>query len=85
MAVSDDEILSAVYELAKNEGIYSEPGAAVSYAGFKKLAEDNVINEKQSSVCVITGHGLKDPGSAAENMNVPVIEPNLEELKDYIK
>ena len=85
VAVSDDEILGAVFDLARSEGIYSEPGAAVSYAGFKKLAKKDVIKKKQSVVCVITGHGLKDPGNAAENLNIPVIESDLEELKSHIK
>jgi threonine synthase len=84
-AVSEDEILGAVFDLAKKEGIYSEPGAAVSYAGFKKLAGKNIIKEKQTAVCIITGHGLKDPGGTATNLDVPVIEPDLEELKAYIK
>ena len=85
VAVSEGEILEAVFDLAKNEGIYSEPGAAVSYAGFKKLAEINIIKDKQSVVCIITGHGLKDPGSAVSNLDVPVIEPDLEELKFHLK
>ncbi len=51
--VSDREILDARKELGK-EGIYAEPGGAVSYAGAKKL------KLKGEVVCVVTGHGLKD-------------------------
>jgi len=53
--VRDSEILKAREELAREEGIFVEPSGAVSYAGAKKL------NLKGTVVCVLTGHGLKDP------------------------
>jgi threonine synthase len=45
----------------------------------------NIIEKRQSAVCVITGHGLKDPGSAAANPDIPVIEPDIEELRSHLK
>ena len=52
--VTENEILRARDELGK-EGLFVEPSGAVSYAGWKKLGL------KGESVCVLTGHGLKDP------------------------
>jgi len=52
--VSETEIIKALKELGK-QGIYVEPAGAVSYAGAKKLGL------KGKTVCVLTGHGLKDP------------------------
>ncbi|MCZ7394513.1 MAG: threonine synthase [Candidatus Methanoperedens sp.] len=51
--VSDKEALSARDKLARN-GIFVEPSGAVAYAGFIK-------NELcGTTVCLATGHGLKD-------------------------
>jgi threonine synthase len=84
VSVTDDEIIESVFDLAKNEGIYSEPAAAAAFAGFKKLASNNTISVSDTAVCIITGHGLKDPDSVAKNIEVPIIEPDLEELSKYI-
>ncbi|MFC1754465.1 threonine synthase [Thermoproteota archaeon] len=51
--VTENEIIRARKELGK-EGLFVEPSGAVSYAGWKKLGL------KGESVCVLTGHGLKD-------------------------
>lgn len=50
--VTDREILSARKELGM-EGIYVEPSGAVSLAGMKKL------KLRGTTVCVLSGHGLK--------------------------
>lgn len=56
--VSDNEILNAQKELAKLTGIFAEPSAAASYAGFKKIYKK--INKNSQIVLLITGSGLKD-------------------------
>ncbi len=58
--VSDEEILDAVVLLGKMEGIFSEPGAAASIAGLKKLIECGKIDRSEKVVAVVTGSGLKD-------------------------
>jgi threonine synthase len=55
--VTDKEILFILKLLAKKEGLYVEPAGAVSLAGMLKIKE----NLNGSAVCVLTGHGLKDP------------------------
>src|ERR1035437_8980414 len=62
-AVTDDEILAAYRELAMN-GIFCEPSSATSLAGVIKLAAENRIDRDATIVCVLTGHGLKDPETA---------------------
>ncbi len=58
--VSEEEIKRAMFELGR-EGIFAEPSAAVSLAGFKKACEQGVTDSKDVSVVLITGNGLKDP------------------------
>jgi threonine synthase len=59
-AVTDREILSA-YRLVAREGLFAEPASAASVAGLLKLAADGTLDPGSTVVCVLTGHGLKDP------------------------
>jgi threonine synthase len=63
-AVTDDEILAAYRLLAQEEGILAEPASASTVAGILKLAEGGLDLSDKTVVCVITGHGLKDPETA---------------------
>jgi len=60
-AVSDEEILNAQRILASREGIFAEPAAASSIALLIKAAREGLIERDSRVVCVVTGHGLKDP------------------------
>jgi threonine synthase len=66
-SVSDDQILEAYRLLAQEEGIFCEPASAACVAGLLKTATDSgqrTALSGQTVVCVITGHGLKDPDTA---------------------
>ncbi|MEX2420886.1 MAG: threonine synthase, partial [Actinomycetota bacterium] len=60
MAVTDREILSA-YRRVAHEGLFAEPASAASVAGMLHLSEQGRLPAGASVVCVLTGHGLKDP------------------------
>jgi threonine synthase len=57
-AVTDDEILDAYALLGAREGVFCEPASAASVAGLLKYGASGRV------VCVLTGHGLKDPQTA---------------------
>ncbi len=61
-AVSDRQILEAYRFLAANEGVFCEPASAASVAGLIVHG----ARDAQRVVCVLTGHGLKDPQVALE-------------------
>ena len=63
-AVSDDEILAAYRALARDEGIFCEPASAASVAGVTRAAAAAELDPDALVVCVLTGHGLKDPTTA---------------------
>jgi threonine synthase len=65
-AVTDQEILEAYRLLASLEGIFAEPASAASVAGLVKLNRTGRLAHYSRVVCVLTGHGLKDPGIAME-------------------
>ncbi|HEX7474239.1 MAG TPA: threonine synthase [Candidatus Limnocylindrales bacterium] len=72
-AVTDEEILAAYRDLARLEGIFCEPSSAASVAGVRRLAAAGRLDGDPLVVCVLTGAGLKDPGSA-EGIAPPIIE-----------
>ncbi|HEX2221871.1 MAG TPA: threonine synthase [Candidatus Limnocylindria bacterium] len=59
--VSDDEILDAQREVARLEGVVCEPASAAPVAGVRRLAASGRLGRDETVVCVLTGHGLKDP------------------------
>ncbi|HWF52441.1 MAG TPA: threonine synthase [Solirubrobacteraceae bacterium] len=61
-AVTDAQILDAYRFLAEQEGVFCEPASAASVAGL--LAHG--ARGAERVVCVLTGHGLKDPQTALE-------------------
>ncbi len=62
--VSDAEILSAYALVAREEGLFVEPASAAALAGVLKLASQGYFQEGSTVVCIMTGHGLKDPDTA---------------------
>ena len=59
--MTDDEIMDAYSLLAKEEGIFCEPASAASVAGLIKNKLSGFDFSSKTAVCVLTGHGLKDP------------------------
>ncbi|WP_217913121.1 threonine synthase [Miltoncostaea marina] len=66
-AVTDSQILEAYAMLAREEGIFCEPASAASVAGLILRARAGDIAPGETVVCVLTGHGLKDPDTAIVN------------------
>lgn len=85
VAVSDQEILEAMTELGKTEGIFAEPAAACAYAGYIRAIKERIIKVNESACVIITGNGLKDTGNALKQFKEPILlKDNLEDLIEYI-
>ncbi|MCD6337360.1 MAG: pyridoxal-phosphate dependent enzyme [Candidatus Marinimicrobia bacterium] len=76
--VSDDEILMAQKELSKKAGLFAEPAASASYAGYKKSKKGIDANAKV--VLLITGSGLKDIEAASQKIKFP--EMSIKSIKE---
>jgi threonine synthase len=70
-SVDDPEILHAYRSLAE-EGIFVEPASAAGVAGLRRLKKDGSIPPGATVVCVLTGHGLKDPDRAMAECDPPL-------------
>ncbi len=71
-AVTDQEILDAYHYLAAREGIFCEPASAAGVAGLLKLHAAGQVPSGSRVVCVLTGHGLKDPDTAIQGLEKPM-------------
>jgi threonine synthase len=81
-AVTDDEILHAYRLLASREGVFCEPASAASVAGILKFQEDLPDGPV---VCTLTGHGLKDPDTAAEGFtDIVAVAPQLDAVLEKL-
>jgi threonine synthase len=80
-AVTDQDILDAYRWLAATEGVFCEPASAASVAGLLKHG----AGDAERIVCVLTGHGLKDPQTALEQPgSVLPCEPELAALEHAV-
>ncbi len=86
VVVSDEEILTAIPELAQKTGVFAEPAGAAAYAGLRKAAAQGLVSADDRIVVINTGSGLKDVTSAmkaaAKTGAEPYfVKPSLEDVK----
>jgi threonine synthase len=92
--VTDDEIRDAYTLVARTEGIFCEPASAASIAGLVKLSKAGYFDEctprtgnMLRAVCILTGHGLKDPdnaiAAASQPRTVEAVEEQIVEVLGF--
>lgn len=69
-SVRDDEIAAGYRSLAR-EGIFVELASAAAVAGLRQLKASGAVPSGAVVVCVLTGHGLKDPEAAIGDVPGP--------------
>lgn len=84
LKIPDEKMLSTQKALAKAEGFFVQPGAAIAIAGLQELAAKSFFKSNDKIVCVVTGHGLKrvEPVHVRASM---VIKPREAELERVFK
>jgi len=70
---NNKEILDAILLLAKTEGIFTEPAGGVSVAVLKKMVDDGRIDKDETTVCYVTGNGLKTTESIMQVLTKPEV------------
>jgi len=78
--VSDEEILKAYRLLAAQVGVFAEPASAAGVAGLLRYAAEGRLSPPEGEahptvVCILTGHGLKDPERAVATVRKPGAVP----------
>ena len=78
VALTDAEIVAAWLDLAREEGLFCEPSSA---GGLAAVLKDPPRSERV--VCVITGHGLKDPEPVERHADAPVeVDPDADAIAE---
>jgi threonine synthase len=85
--VTDEQIVEAYKLLAAKEGIFCEPASAASLAGVMKLKKEGYFVGGETVVCVLTGHGLKDPNIAIKSVGseLLVVKDTEQDVMDAIQ
>ena len=79
ITLSDDAILAAWRELAQDEGVFCEPSSAASLAAL--IQSDTP--KGSLAVCVVTGHGLKDPRTVERSTLPPLqVDPDPDAIAE---
>jgi threonine synthase len=77
VSVSDEDLLAAWGMLAREEGVFCEPASAAAVAALSGVE----LEPGARVVCVITGHGLKDPEAAARWTPPPIaVDPDADAI-----
>ena len=74
-SVTDDEIFAAK-AVVDRCGVGCEPASAASVAGVRALVARGIIRRDERVVAVLTGHLLKDPGSADTGAEAAALTPD---------
>jgi len=83
---NNKEILDAILLLAKTEGIFTEPAGGVSVAVLKKLVDDGKIGKNDTTICYVTGNGLKTTESLMEVLQKPqVMQPDIAKISARVR
>ena len=69
--------------LSQKEGIFVEPASAASVAGLIKYSKTGYFEGGSRIVCIVTGHGLKDPDRAIASIEKPAVLEN--DIKAILK
>lgn len=80
--VSDDEVYTSQADLARSEGVFSEPAGAVSVAALAHAVAEGKISAGQTIVCLITGSGFKDAASI-DRMTAAQSCPLVDDFADF--
>ena len=83
---SNREILEAILLLAKTEGIFTEPAGGVAVAVLKKLVEERKIDKNDSTICYVTGNGLKATEVLMEVLSKPeTIQADITKISALVR
>jgi threonine synthase len=83
--VTDEEILKAQQEQAREEGVFAEPSGSMAYAAVKLLSQRGYFKPDDVIVGIVNGNGLKDPKSPLKILPEPAtVEPLFSEIQRFI-
>jgi threonine synthase len=81
VSIPDEAILAAWELLARTEGVFCEPSSAAGLAAMERIRPARGLR----AVCVITGHGLKDPATVERSTSPPLeVDPDPDAIVEAV-
>jgi len=75
ICLSDDDILTAIPDLARATGVFAEPAGAAAYAGLVNAVNRRLVSGDEEIVVLNTGNGLKDVAGAMQAVDLVDTKP----------
>jgi threonine synthase len=86
IAVSDDEIVRAIPQLARLTGVFAEPAASAVYAGAQRAVQSGIIHSSERVVLLVSGNGLKDVKRAQTAVSGGLrVKPDLDSIRQALR
>jgi threonine synthase len=85
LAVTDDDIISAMLLLGSTTGVFAEPAGATGLAGLRLALRQGLIDEDETVVVLVTGSGLKDPSSLDGHVRVADVRPDVDSVAGVLE
>ena len=83
--VSDEEIIAVSKILSSNTGIFTEPAAAATFAGFLSYYKNGKFEKGSKNVVLLTGSGLKDLNAVQKIIDIPApIKPDISSVEKFL-
>jgi threonine synthase len=80
LAVTDDDIISAMLLLGSTTGVFAEPAGATGLAGLRLALREGLIDKDETVAVLVTGSGLKDPSSLDGHIRVAEVGRDLDSV-----
>ena len=85
VSVSDEQIIQAIPELARETSVFGEPSGVTPFAALQKAVSNNRIRNDEKIVILMSGNGLKDIDSAMKSVGRPLtMNPDMKELEKIV-
>jgi threonine synthase len=85
ISVSDEQIIQAIPELAREASVFGEPAGVTPLVALEKAVNNNMIKEGEKIILLMTGNGLRDINSAMKSVGRPLkINPDIKELEKIV-
>jgi len=86
ISVSDEQIIHAIPQLARDASVFGEPAGVTPLAALQKAVRNDMIKDDEKIIVLITGNGLKDINSAVKSVGKPLkIKPEMKELEKIVQ
>jgi len=82
--VTDADIRQTQIQLAAQEGIYVEPAGSASVAGYLKAVSTGAVGSGDRTVCILTGHGLKDTSEIGSGADTQVKNVGIADITQQL-